>query len=222
VQDMLDLEAAGEFAQGELEAGWRDLLHSDTMLMEQAHQAAAFCRSAAQGRPIILAGDFNGGPDAPHMTLMESFGYMNAWQGAVTWDCNNPNIALQRCESTEYREEGAVEAALMKATYSRNNQFDHVLYHPGCANSKVVLQPHTRKVVMKELPVSDHYGLLVDFEVQPKGNAGNQDETVKTARLQASEQINGNTIARLHLIIIEKLQEVFIGQPPCQQREQES
>jgi len=95
-------------------------------------------------------------------------------------------------------------------------------YTTLAANSKVVLQPHTRKVVMKELPVSDHYGLLVDFEVQPKGNAGNQDETVKTARLQASEQINGNTIARLHLIIIEKLQEVFIGQPPCQQREQES
>lgn len=119
--------------------------------------------------PTILAGDLNAGPEASAANYEEVIqaGYQDAFLACngsgITWDPANPLVAAG------------------SESHLPPQRIDHVFLDAGAAG---LLTPHTSRVVMdhhcvavangKSVPVSDHYGVRVDFEFNQ-----NQQEVLK-------------------------------------------
>ena len=109
-------------------------------------------QSAGEGS-VVLAGDFNAGPEASpfHYRKVLDAGYRDAFAMAgaagATWDPNNPLVA------------GGKEHHLQA------QRIDHVFLNDAAAAN---LRPADARIVLDgNPPLSDHYGVLIEFE----GNA---------------------------------------------------
>ena len=106
-------------------------------------------RSAGEG-PVVLAGDFNAGSEASpvHYRMVLDAGYRDAFAAAdgagASWDPRNPLVA------------GGKEHHLQA------QRIDHVFLNHSAAAK---LRPADARIVLDgSPPLSDHYGVLVEFE----------------------------------------------------------
>ena len=115
------------------------------------------------GIPVILAGDLNAGPDVSIVNYEQILkaGFIDAFAESggtgITWDPANPLVA----------------------NHGENNlppqRIDHIFLNSMAAK---ILKPDTGRVVLNALgihlkdnhliPVSDHYGIQVDFRINNK------------------------------------------------------
>jgi endonuclease/exonuclease/phosphatase family metal-dependent hydrolase len=159
----VNIPSAGEFRilNLHMSAGGA-LIHPESRYAErvrsdQIEQLATF---AASPDPVIVAGDLNCGPEASKLNyerlLMAGFvdSFSLTGGSGVTWDPANPLVI-----------EGG-EAHLPP------QRIDHILLNPAALER---LTPKTGRVVMqtpsvtlnegRRIPISDHYGVMVEFEL---------------------------------------------------------
>ena len=149
--------------------------------MAEAHKTLAFVESVLDkpDSPAILAGDLNTVSGTPELDIMTRSGWLPADSDVAdqpTWDPAQPNCTIQ----TSVEREGARgpgEGALYAAFSKRCTKLDHCLVREGRGRA---VRAKSSRIVMtggrgrgakgeKRLPPSDHYGVLVDFDVGREG-----------------------------------------------------
>ena len=136
-------------------------LHPEHPRMElvRSKQIQQLLENINHGAPVILAGDLNAGPEtstANYNQLLNA-GFIDAFTttGAtgISWDPENPLVAANR------------------ESHLPPQRIDHIFVNSAAVK---LLNPVAGKVVMSSpgiytrdrnmIPVSDHYGILVDFK----------------------------------------------------------
>ncbi|MBN2553724.1 MAG: endonuclease/exonuclease/phosphatase family protein [Spirochaetales bacterium] len=127
----------------------------------EARKTIAFIDRIAGAQPVILMGDFNAESDAEEIAVLMKAGFRDAYAEAgalpgYTWDgTRNGNIQLQQ---RVHPEDFWLEP--------KRQRIDYIFFRGAglqVANCEVVLdQP------VGGLYASDHFGVLADFEIQPR------------------------------------------------------
>jgi endonuclease/exonuclease/phosphatase family metal-dependent hydrolase len=127
----------------------------------QHRRVAEFLRNRRHALPTILMGDFNALEDSPAMTtLTHEAGFRDAFRRV------HPTAAGFTCDQ-----------ALSAPTPTVSQRIDYVLLLPGASApgeigvTQVILNTPRRLPTGQVLWPSDHYGVLAEVEVCPKGSA---------------------------------------------------
>lgn len=134
--------------------------HPESAVMEliRARQIEQILDAARGPDPVVLAGDLNAGPEASPVNYRQalSAGFSDAFASAgaegITWDPANPLVAA----GVQW--------------YLPPQRIDHVLVNPA---ARRMLEIQAARIVLAErrvaagsdhrIPLSDHYGVLVEF-----------------------------------------------------------
>lgn len=139
--------------------GMRQHPESRDMEVLRTLQMRQLLEYAAAEMPTVLAGDLNAGPEASRTNYegVLAAGFIDAFAAAggkgLTWDPENPLVARHQ------------------ESHLPAQRIDHIFLNPSAAS---LLRPDSAHIVLNaacipvdggNIPVSDHYGVRVDFSI---------------------------------------------------------